>query len=145
MGGELEDGALTVRASGDDGDVSGVVDGGDDTGCENDLLPTVCVRLDVLLLRPIAMLEVVLFEKRNSARRGTGGCSPGLANVDHVDTVRASLVDVRLHVHLDVLCTEVALGGEEHLDIVGGSVEASGKVGRGHLDCTCCAVLRFYP
>lgn len=39
VGGELEDGTLSVRAGGDDGDVGGVVDGGDDTGSEDNLLP----------------------------------------------------------------------------------------------------------
>jgi hypothetical protein len=39
VGGELEDGALTVGAGGDDADVSWVVDGGDDAGCEDNFLP----------------------------------------------------------------------------------------------------------
>lgn len=36
---ELEDGALAVGAGGDDTDVGGVVDGGDDAGGEDNLLP----------------------------------------------------------------------------------------------------------
>jgi hypothetical protein len=39
VGSELEDGALTVGAGGDDADVGWVVDGGDDAGCEDDFLP----------------------------------------------------------------------------------------------------------
>lgn len=39
VGGEFEDGALAVGACGDDGDVGGVIDGGDDAGCEHDFLP----------------------------------------------------------------------------------------------------------
>lgn len=39
VGGELEDGTLTVRTGRDDTHISGVVDGGDDTGGQNDLLP----------------------------------------------------------------------------------------------------------
>lgn len=39
VGGELEDGALAVRACRDDGDVGGVIDGCDDAGGENDFLP----------------------------------------------------------------------------------------------------------
>lgn len=39
VGGELEDSALAVGACGDDGDVGGVVDGGDDAGCEHDFFP----------------------------------------------------------------------------------------------------------
>lgn len=44
VGGELEDGTLTVGTGRDDTDVRGVVDGGDDTGSQDDLLP-VCNRL----------------------------------------------------------------------------------------------------
>lgn len=41
MGGELEDGTLTVGTGGDDTDVGRVVDGGDDTGGQDNLLPVV--------------------------------------------------------------------------------------------------------
>ena len=37
--GELEDRTVAVRAGGDDTDIVRVLDGGDDTGSENDLLP----------------------------------------------------------------------------------------------------------
>lgn len=43
VGGELEDGTLSVGTGGDDTDVSRVVDGGDDAGSQNDLLPVVCL------------------------------------------------------------------------------------------------------
>ena len=39
VGGELEDGTLTVWTGGDDGYVCGVIDCGDDPGCEDDFLP----------------------------------------------------------------------------------------------------------
>jgi len=39
VGGELEDGTLTVGTGRDDTDIGGVVDGSDDTGSQNDLLP----------------------------------------------------------------------------------------------------------
>jgi hypothetical protein len=39
MGGELEDSALAIRASGDDTDISWVIDGYDNTSCENDFFP----------------------------------------------------------------------------------------------------------
>jgi len=61
-------------------------------------------------------------------------CLPGLADVDHVDTVRASLPEVRLHVHLEVLGTEMRLGGKQHLDVLRRRVEDGGKVGGSHLD-----------
>lgn len=44
VGGELEDGTLTVGTGRDDTDVRGVVDGGDDTGSQDNLLP-VCNRI----------------------------------------------------------------------------------------------------
>lgn len=44
VGGELQDGTLTVGTGRDDTDVRRVVDGGDDTGSQDDLLP-VCSRL----------------------------------------------------------------------------------------------------
>lgn len=39
VGGELEDGTLTVGTGGDDGNVGGVVDGGDDARSEDNLFP----------------------------------------------------------------------------------------------------------
>lgn len=59
---------------------------------------------------------------------------PSLANIDHVDAVLASLPQVRLHVNLQVLATQVRLGSEEHLNVMAGGVERRGQVGRGHLD-----------
>ncbi len=59
---------------------------------------------------------------------------PGLANVEDVDTVGPGLPQVGLHVHLEVLRAEVALGSEEHLNVLLGGVEDRGEVGRGHLD-----------
>jgi hypothetical protein len=39
VGGELQNSTLTVGTSGDDTDIGGVVNGGDDTGGQDDLLP----------------------------------------------------------------------------------------------------------
>jgi hypothetical protein len=39
VGGELEDGTLTVRAGRDDADVGGVVNGDDDASGQDNLLP----------------------------------------------------------------------------------------------------------
>ena len=39
VGGELQDSALSVRTSRNDTDIGGVVDGCDDAGCKDDLLP----------------------------------------------------------------------------------------------------------
>lgn len=41
VAGELEDGTLTVGTGRDDANVGGVLDGGDDTGSEDNLLPEV--------------------------------------------------------------------------------------------------------
>lgn len=65
---------------------------------------------------------------------GQNNLLPGLANVQDVDTVGPGLPQVRLHVHLEVLATEVALGSEEHLNVLLGGVEDGGEVGRGHFD-----------
>jgi hypothetical protein len=46
VGGELEDGTLTVGTGRDDTDIGGVVDGSDDTGSQNDLLPVRCAVSD---------------------------------------------------------------------------------------------------
>ena len=59
---------------------------------------------------------------------------PGLSNVNNVDTVSAGLPEVGLHVHLKVLGTEVALGSQEHLDVLAGGVHGGGKISGGHLD-----------
>jgi hypothetical protein len=76
--------------------VGGVVNGGDDTGSKDNLLP-------------------------------------GLANVDNVDTVGPGLPQVRLHVYLEVLCAEVALSSEEHLNVLLGRGEDRGQVVGSHL------------
>ena len=77
--------------------------------------------------------------------------APGLANVDDVDTVGAGLPEVRLHVDLEVLGTDVALlttlveevdevrsrtnlSSEEHLNVLAGGSHGGGGVGGRHLD-----------
>lgn len=92
LSGELENGTVTVLATGDDTDVGGVLDGGEDTGGENDLLP-------------------------------------GLADVEKVDTVSTTLVDVRSHLLVGVLGADVGLGGEEEGDVLLGGVESSRDLG----------------
>lgn len=92
LGGELEDGTLTVLATRDDTDVGRVLDGSKDTGSEDDLLP-------------------------------------GLADVEKVDTVRTTLVDVRSHLLVGVLGADVSLGGEEEGDVLLGGVESSRDLG----------------
>jgi hypothetical protein len=57
---------------------------------------------------------------------------PGLANVDHVDTVGPGLPQVGLHVHLEVLCAEMALRSQEHLNVLLAGVEDGGEVAGGH-------------
>jgi hypothetical protein len=65
---------------------------------------------------------------------GQDNLLPGLANVQDVDTVGPGLPQVGLHVNLEVLGTEVALGSEEHLNVLLGGVEDGGEVGGGHFD-----------
>ena len=84
MGGELEDGTLTVWTGRDNTDIGWVVNGGDDAGSEDNLLPANCLSYCDL----IRFFHLFL---------------PGLANVDHVDSIWASLPEVWLHVDLEVL------------------------------------------
>jgi len=58
---------------------------------------------------------------------------PGLANVDNIDAIGARLPQVRLHVHLHVLGPEMALCGEQHLDVLRRRVENGGEVAGSHL------------
>jgi len=105
VGGELQDGTLTVGTGRDNANVGGVVNGDDDAGSKDDLLPKRASRSDRALLRNFGAV------KSRDLRFPAAASSnaPGLANVDDVDTVRASLPEVRLHVHLEVLGTDVAL------------------------------------
>ncbi len=58
---------------------------------------------------------------------------PGLANVDDIDSIGASLPEVRFHMNLQVLGSEVALSCEKHLNVLGRRIENGGKVGGSHL------------
>ena len=71
-----------------------------------------------------------------------GDAVPGLADVEHVDTVGPGLPQVWLHVDLQVLAADVALGGEQHLDILGRGVEDGREVGGGHLRGVGCVVAK---
>jgi hypothetical protein len=66
--------------------------------------------------------------------RGEDNLLPRLADVDYIDTVGPGLPQVRLHVHLEVLCAEMALGRKEHLDVRLGGVKDRGKVAGSHFD-----------
>lgn len=59
---------------------------------------------------------------------------PGLGDVDHIDTIRASLPEVRLHVNLEVLGTDVSLSSEEHLNVLLGGLENIGQLRGSHFD-----------
>lgn len=140
VGGELQDGTLTVGTGRDNANVGGVVNGDDDAGSEDDLLPVIAFALE----------KPKLGISRSPKKRSCSN-APGLANVDDVDTVGAGLPEVRLHVHLEVLGTNVALkpcqswmgwrwcgwanlSGEEHLDVLAGGSHSGGGVGGRHLD-----------
>ncbi|GMR40913.1 hypothetical protein PMAYCL1PPCAC_11108, partial [Pristionchus mayeri] len=76
VGGELEEGTLGVRASRNDNNVGGILNGRNGASSQEKLLPS-------------------------------------LAEVDHGHTVEASLVDVALHLEVDVGGSDVGLGGQE--------------------------------
>ena len=53
---------------------------------------------------------------------------PGLSNVDHIDSIRASLPEVRFHVDLHVFRAQMALSCQKHLNVLGRSIEDRGKI-----------------
>jgi hypothetical protein len=53
---------------------------------------------------------------------------PGLANVNNIDSIWASLPEVGFHMNLQVLGSQVALSCEKMLNILGGCVENRGKI-----------------
>lgn len=119
---ELEDSTLAIGTSRDHTDVGGVVDGSDDTGSQDNLLPVICF-LRVRIPRsksPNSKISLSLLH------------IPGLANVQDVDTVGTELPEVRLHVSLEVLGTQVALSRQEHLNVLGRRVEDRRKLRGGH-------------
>jgi len=59
---------------------------------------------------------------------------PSLSDVQDVDTVGSSFPDVVLHGLVTVLGTDVTLGREEELDVLGGGGEDGGVLGVGHFD-----------
>ena len=67
VGGELEDGTLTIRTGRDDTDVGGVVDSGDNTGSKDDLLP-VSEKVEVSMVPSLLLLGGVRPPIAQSAR-----------------------------------------------------------------------------
>jgi hypothetical protein len=92
---ELENGTLGIWGSCslncDDANIGGVLNGNNNTGSEDKLLP-------------------------------------GLADVNNVESILTSFVDILLHSCGAVACTEVDLASEEHLDILSRELEGCGKL-----------------
>lgn len=65
---------------------------------------------------------------------GEDNLLPGLADVEDIDTIDTGLPQVGLHVHLQVLATQVRLGSQEHLNVLAGGVENGRQVVGSHLD-----------
>lgn len=133
VSGELEDGTLTIGTGGDDTDVGGVVNSGDDTGGEDDLLPVKRKSVYISHYIYIAHFTVAYPSYLRIFATAASINIPGLANVDHIDTISSGLPEVRLHVNLQVLRTQMGLRGQEILDVLGRRVEDF-TTGR-HLDC----------
>jgi hypothetical protein len=53
---------------------------------------------------------------------------PGLANIDHIDSIRTSLPQVGFHVHLQIFGSQVTLSCEEHLNVLRSGIEDGGEV-----------------
>lgn len=147
MSSELEDSAVTVGTGRDNANVSWVVDGSDDTRSKDELLPVKvlvkekefssysarslrhCQKQCARVCQTARLSRAKIVETRAEQSRKQGYHRiPGLANVDHIDTIGTSLPEVRLHVRLQVLRTEMALSSEEHLNVLGGGIEARGEV-----------------
>ena len=116
MSSELEDSTLTVRTGGDDTDISWVVDSCDDAGCEDDFLPVKFSNY-VVKHQTIRSSEYI----------------PGLANVDHIDSIRSGLPQVRFHVNLHVLRSQVTLSCKKHLNVLRRRIENRRELRRRHL------------
>ena len=101
---ELEDGTLTIWTGRDDTDIGWVVDSCDDSCSEDNLLPGENVRIETLAVGSMRHL-------------------PGFANVDHMDSIRASLPQIWFHVDLQVLGTEMTLCRKQLLNVVRCGVE----------------------
>lgn len=86
VGGELEDGTLTVRTSGDDTDVGGVVDSGDDASGQDNLLPIRGQMSEFLFFFSPPRSSKSIVARKYHVRVAIIHI-PGLANVDNVDTV----------------------------------------------------------
>lgn len=54
---------------------------------------------------------------------------PGLADVEQVDTVSTTRVDVQSHLLVGILGADVGLGGEKERDVLLGGVESSRDLG----------------
>lgn len=122
--GELEDSTLTVGTSRDHTDVGRVFNGGDDTGSQENLLPTSSRHISVSRSFSLSQTNAIFCHAISHI--------PGLANVQDVNTVGAKLPEVRLHVNLEVLGSQVALSRQEHLNVLGRGVENRGELRRGH-------------
>jgi hypothetical protein len=57
-----------------------------------------------------------------------GSNIPGLANVNDIDSIWASLPEVRFHMNLQVLGSEVALSAEKHLNVLGSRIKNGRKI-----------------
>ena len=53
---------------------------------------------------------------------------PGLADIDHIDSIRAGFPQVGLHVHLQVLGAQMTLSCKQHFNVLRGRIENRRKV-----------------
>ena len=60
----------------------------------------------------------------------TESYSPGLADINHIDSIRASFPQVWLHVHLQIFGPEMTLCSKKHFDILRSSIKTCGEIGR---------------
>jgi hypothetical protein len=58
---------------------------------------------------------------------------PGLSNVDHIDAIGSGFPQVRFHVNLHVLRSQVTLSCKKHLNVLRCRIEDRGELRRRHL------------
>ena len=59
---------------------------------------------------------------------------PYFSNVNHINTIRASLPQVWLHVNLQILGAKMTACSQQHLNVLRSSIECLRKIGWRHLE-----------
>lgn len=126
---------MTVGAGRDDADVQGVLDGRDDTGCEEILHERArfrCAqRQDAPAKTSFSQVFPTLMRLMPCVVADWSATVRGVSSSQDKTYVGATLPDVRHHLLLNVLGSDVDLSGEEERDVLLGGLEGSWETGLG--------------